>query len=81
MYVNGYYKLAEEELKSILVDITNKESDLYSKNDIYDSQLKDKIGRFNKMAFLNEYTPLKINETLLPIIKIKLIKQKVKYLY
>ena len=80
-YKNGYYKLAEEELKSILVDITNKESDLYSKNDIYDSQLKDKIGRFNKMAFLNEYTPLKINETLLPIIKIKLIKQKVKYLY
>ena len=78
---NGYYKLAEEELKSLLVDITNKESNLYNKNDIYDSQLKDKIGRFNKMAFLNEYTPLKINETLLPIIKTKLIKQKVKYLY
>lgn len=78
---NGYYKLAEEELKSLLVDITNKENNLYSKNDIYDSQLKDLIGRFNKMAFLNEYTPLKINETLLPIIKIKLIKQKVKYLY
>ena len=78
---NGYYKLAEEELKSLLIDITNKENNLYSKNDIYDSQLKDKIGRFNKMAFLNEYTPLKINETLLPIIKTKLIKQKVKYLY
>jgi len=80
-YKNGFYKLAEEELKSILVDISNKESDLYSKNDIYDSQLKDKIGRFNKMAFLNEFTPLKINEILLPVIKIKLIKQKVKYLY
>ena len=78
---NGYYKLAEEELKSLLIDIANKESSLYSKNDIYDSQLKDKIGRFNKMAFLNEYTPLKINETLLPIIKTKLVKQKVKYLY
>ena len=78
---NGYYKLAEEELKSLLIDITNTESNLYSKNDISDSQLKDKIGRFNKMAFLNEYTPLKINETLLPIIKTKLIKQKVKYLY
>lgn len=80
-YNNGYYKLAEEELKSLILDINNKESSLYSKNDIYDSQLKDKIGRFNKMAFLNEYTPLKINETLLPIIKNKLIKQKVKYLY
>ena len=80
-YINGYYKLAEEELKSLVIDITNKESNLYSKNDIYDSQLKDKIGRFNKMAFLNEYTPLKINETLLPIIRTKLIKQKVKYLY
>ena len=80
-YNNGYYKLAEEELKSLLIDITNKENSLYNKNDIYDSQLKDKIGRFNKMAFLNEYTPLKINETLLPIIKTKLVKQKVKYLY
>ena len=79
-YNNGYFKLAEEELKSLMVDINNKESSLNSKNDIYDSQLKDKIGRFNKMAFLNEYTPLKINETLLPIIKNKLIKQKVKYL-
>ena len=78
---NGYYKLAEEELKSLIIDINNKESNLNSKNDIYDSQLKDKIGRFNKMAFLNEYTPLKINETLLPIIKNKLIKQKVKYTF
>ena len=36
---NGFYKLAEEELKSLLIDITNKENSLYSKNDIYDSQL------------------------------------------
>ena len=80
-YINGLYKFAEEELKSLISDITAKEANLYNKNDIYDSQIKDKIGRYNKMAFLNEYSPLKINETLLPIIKIKILKQKVKYLY
>ena len=80
-YINGLYKFAEEELKSLISEISTKEANLYSKNDIYDSQIKDKIGRYNKMAFLNEYSPLKINETLLPIIKIKILKQKVKYLY
>jgi len=80
-YINGLYKYAEEELKSLISDIIAKEANLYNKNDIFDSQIKDKIGRYNKMAFLNEYSPLKINETLLPIIKIKILKQKVKYLY
>ena len=80
-YINGLYKIADKELKSLISEINTKEADLYNKNDIYDSQIKDKIGRYNKIAFLNEYSPLKINETLLPIIKIKILKHKVKYLY
>ena len=45
-YINGLYKYAEEELKSLISDITAKEANLYNKNDIFDSQIKDKIGRY-----------------------------------
>ena len=81
-FKKGYYKLSENEFKNLLIDMNNYESKMINKNDDSDSKLKDAISRCSKISYLNEYSlTTGMNETTMPIIKAKLLKQKIFYLY
>ena len=81
-FKKGYYKLSENEFKNLLIDMNNYESKVINKNDDSDSKLKDAISRCSKISYLNEYSlTTGMNETTMPIIKAKLLKQKIFYLY
>ena len=76
------YKLAENEFKNLILDMNIYESKISNKNDDNDSKLKDSLSRCSKISYLNEYSLTNgMNETTLPIIKAKLLKQKILYLY
>ena len=76
------YKIAENEFKNLILDINIYENRISNKNEDNDSKLKDSISRFSKISYLNEYSLTSgMNETTLPIIKAKLLKQKILYLY
>ena len=81
-FKKGFYKLSENEFKNLLIDMNNYESKMVNKNDDSDSKLKDTISRCSKISYLNEYSlTTGMNETMMPIIKAKLLKQKIYYLY
>ena len=81
-FKKGLYKLSENEFKNLLIDMNNYESKMVNKNDDSDSKLKDTISRCSKISYLNEYSlTTGMNETMMPIIKAKLLKQKIYYLY
>ena len=76
------YKLAENEFKNLILDIKIYEGKISNQNDDSDSKLKESISRCSKISYLNEYSlTTGMNETALPIIKTKLLKQKIFYLY
>ena len=76
------YKLAENEFKNLIIDINIYEDKISNKNEDSDSKLKDSLSRCSKISYLNEYSLTSgMNETTLPIIKAKLLKQKIFYLY
>ena len=81
-FKEGYFKLAENEFKNLLLEINAYERKISNKNEDSDSKLKDSISRCSKISYLNEYSLTnEMNETTLPIIKAKLLKQKILYLY
>ena len=81
-FKKGYYKLAENEFKNLIFEINIYENTISNKNEDSDSKLKDSLSRCSKISYLNEYSLTnEMNETTLPIIKAKLLKQKMLYLY
>ena len=78
----GFYKLAENEFKNLILDMNKYQNKIFNKNENNDSKLKDSISRCSKISYLNEYSLTnELSETTLPIIKVKLMSQKIYYLY
>ena len=78
----GFYKLAENEFKNLILDMNKYQNKIFNKNEDNDSKLKDSISRCSKISYLNEYSLTnELSETTLPIIKVKLLTQKIYYLY
>ena len=76
------FSLAENEFNLVLNSLTSKEKKLNINNIRKDTELKEIIKRFNDISYLNDNSNLKgINETILPCIKIKFLRQKVIYLH
>ena len=66
--------------KRIKRKISNESNKKEKENN--DSKLKDSISRCSKISYLNEYSLTnELSETTLPIIKAKLMAQKIFYLY
>jgi hypothetical protein len=82
-FQNESYSLAENEFRSTLYFIQEKENKLISgKNNEFDDKLKDAIKRSSTVSYINEYSIFeKIDENMLAIIKIKILKQRFIYLY
>ena len=78
----GLYRLSEYELKNLMIIVNkyqNKLSNTYEDND---SKLKDSISRCSKIFYLNEYSLTnELSENILHIIKVKLLIQKIYYLF
>jgi hypothetical protein len=81
-FKNGSYSLAENEFRSTLFFIQEKESKIISgKNNEFDDKIKDAIKRSSTESYINEYSIFeKIDENMLAIIKIKILKQRFIYL-
>ena len=82
-FKNGSYSLAENEFRSTLFFIQEKENKIISgKNNEFDDKIKDAIKRSSTESYINEYSIFeKIDENMLAIIKIKILKQRFIYLY
>ena len=81
-FKKGYYKLSEHEFKDLINDINKYQNTMLNNNENNESKLKDTISRCSKISYLNEYSLTnELNEMTLPIIKIKLLAQKIYYLY
>ena len=82
-FQNDSYSLAENEFRSTLYFIQEKENKIISgKNNEYDDKIKDAIKRSSTESYINEYSVFeKIDENMLTIIKIKILKQRFIYLY
>ena len=78
----GFYKLSENEFKNLIIEMNIYQHKISNKNENNDSKLKDSISRCSKISYLNEYSLTnELSETTLPIIKVKLMAQKIYYLY
>jgi len=72
------YKLSENQFKNLLIEINKFQQKLSEKNESNDSKLKDSISRCSKISYLNEYSLTnELSENTLPIIKVKLMIQKI----
>ena len=82
-FKNDSYSLAENEFRSTIYFIQEKENKIISgKNNEYDDKIKDAIKRSSTESYINEYSIFeKIDENMLAIIKIKILKQRFIYLY
>ena len=82
-YQNDSYSLAENEFRSTIYFIQDKENKIISgKNNEYDDKIKDAIKRSSTESYINEYSIFeKIDENMLAVIKIKILKQRFIYLY
>ena len=77
----GLYKLSENEFKNLIIEVNKYLHKLSDKNEYNDSKLKDSISRCSKISYLNEYSLTnELSENTLPIIKVKLMIQKIYYL-
>ena len=81
-FKKGHFKLYENEFNNLINEIIKYQNTLYNDNENNDSKLKDTISRCSKISYLNEYSLMnELSETTLPLIKIKLLLQKIYYLY
>ena len=82
-FKNDSFNLAETEFRSTLYFIQEKENKIISgKNNEFDDKIKDAIKRSSTESYINEYSIFeKIDENMLAIIKIKILKQRFIYLY
>ena len=82
-FKNESYSLAESELHSTILCLQEKENEIISgKNNEYDDKIKDAIKRSSSESYINEYSFFeKIDENMLLIIKIKILRQRFIYLY
>ena len=82
-FKNDSYSLAENEFRSTIYFIQEKENKIISgKNNEYDDKIKDAIKRSSTESYINEYSIFeKIDENMLAVIKIKILKQRFIYLY
>ena len=82
-FKDGAYNLAESEFHSTILCLQERENDIISgKNNEYDDKIKDAIKRSSSESYINEYSTFeKIDENLLLIIKIKILRQRFIYLY
>ena len=78
----GLFKLSEHELKNLIMIVNKNQHKLFNINEDNDSKLKDSISRCSKISYLNEYSLTnELSENILHIIKIKLLIQKIYYLF
>ena len=82
-YKTESYNLAESEFHSTILCLQERENKIISgKNNEYDDKIKDAIKRSSSESYINEYSIFeKIDENMLLIIKIKILRQRFIYLY
>ena len=82
-FKNESYSLAESEFHSTILCLQEKENEILSgKNNEYDDKIKDAIKRSSSESYINEYSFFeKIDENMLLIIKIKILRQRFIYIY
>ena len=82
-FKNESYNLAESEFHSTILCLQERENKIISgKNNEYDDKIKDSIKRSSSESYINEYSIFeKIDENMLLIIKIKILRQRFIYLY
>ena len=78
----GLFKLSENEFKNLIKEKNIYENKMSLKNENNDLKLKDTISRCSKISYLNEYSLTnELSDTMLPLIKAKLLTQKIYYFY
>ena len=78
----GSFKQSENIFNNLIKEINIYQNDISNKNNVNNSNIKDKLSRYSKVSYLNEYSLTnELSENILKIIKIKLFIQKVYYLY
>ena len=81
-FKKGLYKISENEFRNLIIEMNSYQNKIYNENEYKNSKLKDTISRCSKISYLNEYSLTnELSEEILPIIKIKLMAQKIYYLY
>ena len=82
-FKNNSYSLADSEFHSTILCLQDREHKILSgKNNEYDDKIKDSIKRSSSESYINEYSTFeKIDENLLLIIKIKILRQRFIYLF
>ena len=82
-FKNNSYNLAETEFRNTILYIQENENKIIQgKNTDYDDKIRDDIKRSSTVSYINEYSIFeKIDENVLAIIKMKILKQRFLYLY
>ena len=81
-FKKGLFKLSKNEFRELIKKIQIYENKILNNLENDDSKLKDSISRYSKISYLNEYSLTnELSDTTLRIIKIKLLSQKIYYLY
>ena len=81
-FKKGLYKISKNEFKNLIKEIQIYENKILNNLENDDSKLKEAISRCSKISYLNEYSLTnELSGALLHIIKVKLLSQKIYYLY
>ena len=82
-FKNESYNLADNEFRETLLYIQDNENKIIAgKNNEFDDKIKDAIKRSSTVSYINEYSIFeKIDENVLDIIQIRILKQRFIYLY
>ena len=81
-FMKGLLKISETEFKELIKEVNILNNKIMNKNEINESNLKYTISRFIKISYLNEYSLTnELNNNILHIVKMKLLSQKIYYLY
>lgn len=80
-YRSGGYELAENEFNLLIKYLNEKEINVLRSNNYTDEKLKDSIKRSSDTIYLNEYFDFNRDETWIPVVKFKILKQKILYLF